>query len=82
MRNVREELGCFRDADPENGKKPDITVINPMLSATNDSELNLVNGDGRIPKLILDVQITSPLKGSQSGVFERMTPYMASKANT
>ena len=81
MRNVREELGCFRDADPENGKKPDITVINPMLSATNDSELNLVNGDGRIPKLILDVQITSPLKGSQSGVFERMTPYMASKVN-
>lgn len=75
LRNIREELGCFREAHPECGKRPDITVFNPVASD------NLVDANGRIPKLILDFQITSPLPGSQQGVFSAMTPYMADKAD-
>ena len=73
LRSVREELGCFREADPENGKKPDISVINPLPSE------DLVPSQGRMPKLILDVQITCPIPGSQGGVFLPMTPYIAKK---
>ena len=68
---VREELGCFRGTDPENGKRPDISVINPLPSE------DLVHSQGGTPKLVLDVQITCPIPGSQGGVFKHMSPYHA-----
>jgi hypothetical protein len=74
LRSVREELGCFRGTDPENGKRPDISVLNPLPSE------DLVHSQGGTPKLVLDVQITCPIPGSQGGVFKRMTPYHAKKA--
>lgn len=76
FQNIREELSCFKEADPDNGKRPDISV----LSAPFAQDL-VVEADGRIPKLILDVQVTNVLKGTQDGVLEFMTSYMASKPN-
>jgi hypothetical protein len=75
LRNIREELGCFKEADPLNGKKPDISVIHPLPSD------DLVDSQGRIPKLILDIQITSPVPGSQGGVFLTMTKNVANQEN-
>jgi hypothetical protein len=28
----REPLGCFRETDPDCGKKPDLVILNPMIS--------------------------------------------------
>jgi hypothetical protein len=54
----REPLGCFHGTEPNTGKKP---ISNPMVSK------NLPELDGTNPRFILDVQITSPIPGVQSG---------------
>jgi hypothetical protein len=76
FRTKREELHCFREADPECGKKPDVSIFNPPIL---DNLLGI--GDGRIRKLVLDFQVTDPLPGSASGVFKPMSQYLAEKAN-
>jgi hypothetical protein len=66
--NVRREpIGIFHETEPDDGKKPDIIVLNPMISDL------LPELDGTHPKLILDVMITNPVPGSQSGIYAPMT---------
>ena len=50
----REELGCFQMADPDDNKRPDISVLNPV--------------NCKHPKLVLDVSVTSPLEGAEKGI--------------
>jgi hypothetical protein len=71
----REPVGCFHTTEPSDEKRPDLAILNPQVS-----EL-LPELDGSNSKLILDVQITSPIPGSQSGVFRAMTPGVSRTAN-
>ena len=73
MNTRREPLGCFHGTEPDNGKKPDLVILNPMIS-----EL-LPALDGCNSKLILDVMYTNPVPGSQKGVYTHMSPYIAHK---
>ena len=46
----REELGCFREADPNSNERPDLSVLNfPEMR-----------------KLVIDVQVTCPVPGDKS----------------
>ena len=46
----REELGCFREADPNSNERPDLSVLNfPEMR-----------------KLVIDVQVTCPIPGDKS----------------
>jgi hypothetical protein len=53
VRSKEEELGVFQVANPDSGKRPDITVYSGPLDAQN---------------IILDVSVTCPLPGA-SGVY-------------
>ena len=55
-----EEVQCFVECDTT-GRRPDISVFNPSRVKGQVGE----NGHG---KLIMDVQITNPIPGSQKGV--------------
>ena len=67
FRNLREELACFKEADPDNNKRPDLSILRPPRME------EIVVVEGRDPKLILDVQITNPVPGSKKGVFLGMS---------
>lgn len=64
----REELHVFKTASPNSNKRPDVSLINPF-----PGDDFLQQGMHNNNKLVLDVQMTSPIPGSQSGVFANMT---------
>jgi hypothetical protein len=59
-----EERGVFHAADPDNNKRPDITVFNPPT--------------GNAPRLLIDVSVTNPLVGFDYRV-NHPVGYQASK---
>ena len=59
---VRQEVGCFKECDP-NGKN-----LRPDISIYNAEEVD--SGDDRNRTLVMDVQVTDPIPGSQVGILK------------
>ena len=56
---ITEELDCFKIADPNCNKRPDLSI---------DNAQELDSGEDRTRRLILDFSLTGPLPGNQSGI--------------
>jgi hypothetical protein len=52
LRTIKEEKDCFKRTNPESGLRADISILNPP------------NQD---KKMLLDIMVTNPIPGSQSG---------------
>ena len=53
---IREERDCFKNTNPFNNRRPDVSIMNPLQKHTS--------GDN---KLLLDAEVTNPVPGSKSG---------------
>ncbi len=69
---AREEYGCFAELDPNNKRRPDISIYNPVNSTKR--------------KECVDVSVTCPIEGADSGVMRdppsravARTPYRHAK---
>jgi hypothetical protein len=65
----REELGCFKESNADDNKKPDISIMNPLPFQ--------VQQDQR--KLVLDVSVTCPLQYNLQGTLTTITRHRANK---
>ena len=59
----REERGVFQLINPNDNKRPDISIINPSGTTTS--------------KLLLDVAVTCPISGAQGGIHSTITHQQA-----
>ena len=64
--NTVEETNCFRNVDPTNNCRPDITIHHPQLLDFNN-------------ELLLDVSLASPIEGIQKGAISNLSVLTASK---
>ena len=68
---TREEYGCFAETNPNDHHRPDISIHNPI--------------DTAVRKELIDISVTCPLEGSQTGTLQDPTrsqalaPYRQSK---
>jgi hypothetical protein len=61
LQTIIEEVDCFKTNDPDNNKRPDISICNANTLGFQHN------------KLILDISVTSPFNGTESGVLQPMT---------
>jgi hypothetical protein len=61
LQNIIEEHDCFKAIDPENNKRPDISICNA----------NALGFDHN--KLVLDISVTSPFNGTENGILQPMS---------